>query len=433
MAAPHQPVQNAQTYGANQNIATSVPKPSTSRDAQAVSQITDEQIRQIHQILMPESTTSIEPTIQSDPVAATLEALTTQSIEQALAHVNVHDYTFLPEHVTINSLFSSPNSPPIYKVENDNRPYVCITANGFECLPLLDSGSMVCIIVYKSDAELQPLNGNVEPCSTKISTISRENSQCTGLMFIKYGFCGQERVIPTLLFKSTKSQFIVGINFWHAFGITVSWKENSSENTEPLAKPIEKSKETTIENSMDTSAAGIAVSCETIIVKEIEEHRHDKAVPGGILHVASIASSVKRAGAYVPRWRTNRAEALAIQKPTLKNTHGPNDYVAPIYTSYESIEPEHTHTRNTEPMESHSKWSPVQVVLAMLREMPMTAHVSEVQVQTSIRTAEGAFDSVNDVLPEKHTCISQPHDLTPEQRALLNEVLKVRIHRKSDH
>lgn len=42
----------------------------------------------------------------------------------------------------------------------------------------------------------------------------------------------------------------------------------------------------------------------------------------------------------------------------------------------------------------------------------------------SIKTAQGANDTENDALPAKHTCVSEPHELSANQKFRLNEILK---------
>lgn len=182
-----------------------------------------------------EATAETPKSASTNAIPSDINEVTLQSIERALAHENAADYTFMPGNAEVNTLFSRPESPPIYKIPNDNRPYVCIRVNGRECMPLLDSGSMVCIIVYQHDRELQPFQGKIEPCDTRISTICKEGTQCTGQMQLEYTMCGRKRTISTLLFKSSKSQFIVGINFWQAFGIRLVWDQEQPSTSQTLA------------------------------------------------------------------------------------------------------------------------------------------------------------------------------------------------------
>lgn len=422
VAKSHQSGQNA-----TQNGATSMQTQSTQTHAHdgnsndTTRNFSAEQVRQINNLLAYEADADGEGSMKhTNPVDSILEALTLQSIEKALAQVDVADYTVRPSGVEINSLFSSANAPPIYQIPNDNRPYVCILANGFECLPLLDSGSMVCIIVYRTDEELIPFKGQIEPCSTKISTISRENTQCTGLMNIRYSFCQQQRTIPTLLFKSTRSQFIVGINFWHAFGITFAWNGNGQSKNKPMDT---KAAESTVPNDTK-SISSVGIENEEMIMEPNVDSEPD-VQPNGIFHIASHTQYARRIRSYVPRWQREKAKVLSIMKPMALEVVRQAEYVAPIYTCYESVEEKSSETqRQGESVDDSTPWSPVQMVLAMLRDMPQTVHVHEIQVQTSIRTAEGALDSINDITPEKHACISQPHQLTTQQQSLLDEVLK---------
>lgn len=350
----------------------------------------------------------LSPTIQSHMVD-----IMNQYIDRALSHIDTIDYTFVPANAEINAILGGPDSPPVYQLPNDNRPYVCIRANGLECLPLFDSGSMVCIIVYREDDELKPFGGEIEPCDTRITTISRENTRCTGLMNIEYTFCGQKKVIPTLLFKGNKSQFIVGINFWSAFGIRFAWnekkKQQSLSHIDPLNAPSNSST-ATLEN-----VSTIEVHCHAII-NDIQ--------PMGILNLAQNRSAARRVRPYLPKWHESSHKTTSTVRKFMP-TSAQAVYMAPIYTTYESIEKDEISHNIETPShgEELTEWTPAQAVVSVLAHMPRKAGVSEVAIQSNIRTAEDATDTVNDILPEKHSCISQPHQLTAEQRAILDQVV----------
>lgn len=64
-------------------------------------------------------------------------------------------------------------------------------------------------------------------------------------------------------------------------------------------------------------------------------------------------------------------------------------------------------------------WEATVAVLSMLKNMPPVANVHEI----AVRTADGAMDTINDITPERHTCVSQPHELTNEQQQQLADVL----------
>lgn len=253
-----------------------------------------------------------------------------------------------------------------------------------------------CIVVYQTDDELSKFKGRIEPCSTTISTVNRENAQCTGLMYMDYLFCGETRNIPTLLFKSSRSQFIVGINFWHAFGITFAWSDArlkmcaSSQGQQQLSTPnVERKKNT------DT------VSVDPIeIAYEVNAFEKTNNVSGGIFRISSDPHYSRRAKTYLPRWQTNVTKSVSQMRPDIQVKKQSETHITPVYTGYESVEvplPDHSGNINKQ---SEIEF-PIQVVLALLHDMPRTAHIHEVQVQPAIRTADGASDSVNDIFTGK--------------------------------
>lgn len=359
-----------------------------------------------------------EQVVATNSIQLAVESLTLQSIERALEHVDTADYTFIPDNAQVNTLFSSPESPPVYKIPNDNRPYVCLQVNGYSCMPLLDSGSMVCIIVYRHEEELRSFRGHIEPCDTKISTISKENTQCTGQMRLEYLFCGRKRVIPTLLFRGNKSQFIVGINFWHAFGIRFAWDPEPTKQPNESVTAISTAVEpkTTDENTAKLEKTDAsAVHCNAI---------EQVTVPcSGVLRLAVNEATARRLRPYLPKWREPSRKTVSRLTKFVPTSNQPI-YVAPVYTTFESFETNETDTAGEhEKLENLEEWTPAQAVAAMLAQMPKDFQISEVAIQPSIRTAENSEDTVNDIMPEKHSCISQPHDLTIEQRKILDLVL----------
>lgn len=343
--------------------------------------------------------------VASDPqqTFGIVDEIMSSSIERALAQVNLADYQVIPDNSEIHAFFAGVKAPPVHQVQNDTRPYVKILANGYECLPLLDSGSMACIIVYQNENELKPFNGKIEPCNTKVSTVNKENTKCTGVMFIEYTYCGKTVILPTLLLKGDRSLFIVGINFWKAFGIRFSWDEDSipEVNLEPKGK----------HESKPTEAAVIDSSIVNII--------HDKK-PKGMLSLYTTPDS-KRYRRYVPKWSSQIHKSIGqmhtertINKPAVQNA----------YTAYDSVENESTNdiSSSTE-QKASSKCGPTLALLDMLKGMPTSVRINEVAIQSNIRTAEGPTDTINDITPEKHSCVSQPHKLTSGQQAQLNEVM----------
>lgn len=413
LTALAKPVQGANTIANTMTTCTtSPPESEMSLSSQAINSIQPQ-----HEMGQPIVVSSSSPSSSesqsvmhdAEEVFGVLTDMLTASIDHALTHVNVLDYNEIPEYVTIHAFFYSQRSPPIYQVPDDSRPYVKILANGYECLPLLDSGSMACIIVYANDDELKPFNGKIEPCNTKVSTVNKENVCCSGVIFMEYTFCGKKRTLPTLLLKSDRSQFIVGINFWRAFGIKFAWEEDGE--AEPIgAVPAN-----------DDKGSNVALVESKTEMVNVVNLSHDSR-PKGMLSLATLPSA-KRIKAYVPRYSTNNRHSVG----QMGRIHGAKNQSAPsVLTTYESAEVEALIGNKITNEEDHASaytHGPTLALLEMLKNMPENVRVSEVAIQPEIRTAEGALDTINDITPEKHTCVSKPHHLTPEQQKELDEVI----------
>lgn len=360
--------------------------------------------------------------VGSTAIETALQEITLQSIERAISNAESFNYFDMPESISIHTIFSQPNSPPVFQLPNDNRPYICIKANGVDCVPLLDSGAMVCIVIYQDEEELTKFGARIEPCTTKISTITTNDTKCTGFMRIVYEYCDQKREIPTLLFKGNRSQFIVGINFWQAFGIRFAWEREVSKEE----KGIEKSSSTTEP----------IVQADTIEIQALdgvnETNKQSTCNASGIFRVTTNTSRRKSIQKYVPKWQSNGKIQAALK---ISHENNFEKRIKPVYTTYESSNnsiqsaPLSTTVQSVSqtPVSKNSTASknelPTQAILKMLSEMPTFAAINEIAIQPSIRTADGAGDTVNDVTPEKHSCVSVPHKLTPSQREKLQAVL----------
>lgn len=118
---------------------------------------------------------------------------------------------------------------PICHLSGDSRPYIEVTVNGIKRHPLLDSGAMVTLISYVNESELKQYNARIEATDMRVSTVNSAKQEANGYMWLKYGLAGKTARIPTLVMKSHRSYFIVGIDFWKAFGITVGWNTSTSK------------------------------------------------------------------------------------------------------------------------------------------------------------------------------------------------------------
>lgn len=143
----------------------------------------------------------------------------------------------IPMNATVLSLFID-DVPPIFQIGNDQRPHIRVCVNGVSRLPLLDTGSMICVIGYADARELDCYQAQLHKCNSVISTVSHSNQKVDGVMFLRYEIDGNTHEIPTLVLRTRKSQFIVGINFFNAFDIRFVWGKFAGDipKVPPLGK-----------------------------------------------------------------------------------------------------------------------------------------------------------------------------------------------------
>lgn len=112
-----------------------------------------------------------------------------------------------------------------------------------------------------------------------------------------------------------------------------------------------------------------------------------------------------------------------IAKKCVIRYNGISHKIKGARTSYKE-QPSEGQANDIEVNESINKFdSPTSLILSLLKNMPNTTEICEVAIQPNIRTAADAHDTVNDITPKKHTCVSMPHMLTTEQQRQLDEVL----------
>lgn len=363
----------------------------------------------------------IRERIAMDQFARAIAETTAEAVDRALNGVSRTDYTEPPVDAQVNALSLSELSPPLYRIPSDNRPYIQVTANSIVCYPLLDSGAQVCIIGYTNDQEIEKFKGRIEPCKFSVSSINNENQTVTGVIWIKYEIGQRQSVVPTLLIKTNRSQFIVGVNFFSAFGIDFVYRdvlEKFRETFDMGERPVKPSKDEKNEHR------GVPAQAEAK-----EKTLEQMTLPQPSYGVGMIALNqkvcarlVKSVGQSVPKWMNKWQERTPWRLPHKRD---------PILLSFEqsdsSTDRAETEVETLFETPDHSTTdqpSVASILLDILKNRPRKAwEISEVAIQTEIRTACDALDTENDVLPQKQTCVSQPHKLTPGQQQQLDEVL----------
>lgn len=164
-----------------------------------------------------------------------INTLTIESVHRAINAAELSGYDQFEIQQIAEEMAITGKAVPIVHVPGDNRPYLRVLVNKNESYPLLDSGAMVCVISYTHEDELKKYNSHIQPCSMTVTTVTHAQHQVTGVMWLQYEMNGQSACIPTIIMRSHKSYFIVGVNFFRAFDIKLTW--GNSCTCSPLATP----------------------------------------------------------------------------------------------------------------------------------------------------------------------------------------------------
>lgn len=371
--------------------------------------------------------------------------------------------------------------PPIYTIDNDPRPHVKVGVNNVERLPLLDSGSMACVIGYVNAKELDCYKTLLQPCKATVSTVNRPRQPVDGMMFLRYRINDQQHEIPTLIIKTARSQFIVGINFCYAFDIQFVW--GNREQRLPLAKQL-----TPAETRMllpQEAGAKIAECLTDQTKKEVEcinaeTNSNDNAVtyfisgieldPMPPIHSTSVGGSTN-ASLYqqalfksVPKYGTYRQQRMSIARLSEELNEQSKECASyanmsptgrPNEVQYVDLEPtlqtwwDRSIDRQISiatPLATAYEIAPVEIFLDLLKDSQprmktprpdqpgkirrynlrmQRYEINTMETSDTIRTSEDTQDTEEDVLPEKHQCVTEPHELTFDQQAKLKQILRL--------
>lgn len=362
-----------------------------------------------------------ETSAHKSRIQSIIEGLGIDSIQAMINALNRTPYTQQQIETDIELVTADERELPICHMKNDNRPYIRVKVNDVQCHPLLDCGAMVGVYSYEKEEELNKFHTTIEPCNITITTVNQPNHEVKGLMWLLYEMGGCSVVIPTIVMKSHKSYFIVGMDFWQAFDIKLQWG-NSRKAVSPCNPEMSSQLQVTEKREeVDVGMIQAAVNRTGGIGMVSAASRSSSTVLNKIVHS-------------VPKYRGSDHTRLLQRKLTSP--------IHPVTTNYEygTIEmapkPAISRHENLSTPDATSKVDTFQcdatattsdLIRQMLKAMPRNYNNKEIHEiaiqQPEIRTATGADDSYQDVKREKHTCVTEPHKLTEEQQAELNEVM----------
>lgn len=308
--------------------------------------------------------------------------LTSESLERAVAVAAKVDYRDVPSQIKVDMVTIDQSKPPLFTVEDDNRPYIFTVVNKIECVPLLDSGAMVCIIAYIDLSELDQFHATIEPCPFKISTVNGSNNKATGIMWLTYEVAGKKTRLPTVIMQSDKSQFIAGMTFWKAFNLNIGWKDNRHSNESGPAEEM-------VTEPTVSGDKGLEQPTERVMAA---------TVPIGMLSIKQRVAS--------PQVQQNVRLQRATRNAPMTRPWQYSVRYKPMHMSFEqneTIEEEVAEEPLAEPVRTEIQAAPISLLLDLLKCMPKhNISVNEVTIMPGIQTAAGAHDTTNDILPQKH-------------------------------
>lgn len=341
---------------------------------------------------------------QAMAIESALEKLTEESIQRMTATIESVIKTPAEIKMECDAVEKTENQLPIYHIKGDKRPYIRVQINGAESYPLLDSGAMMSLISYTDEDELLKFNSEILPSNITVTTVVQANYEITGVMWLRYDMNGESRVIQTMIVKSHKSALIVGIDFWEAFDINCMQSKNTmatqpwnSGITEQEIKPLTKTAST---NAIERGSTKTSMGTGMLSM--------NRRVNPTVLSRVSVNLPKSSGVTYHP----------AITKRINSNK--------PVFHRYEIDMNEASDESIRETMKFEStKQAATDLIRTLLVSRPKRAiQIHELAIQPEIRTATGHDDSFEDVRRQKHTCVTEPHELTAEQQQQLEEVLK---------
>lgn len=350
--------------------------------------------------------------------------------EQQLQQVNSLTFEVLTMQMSECELF--------FNKTNDPRPYITVTANRNDKDGLVDTGAMISVIGYTCQAEIDEWQTTVLPIKMTVTGFDRSEQSASGKMNIVFTFDGETNTVPMILVRTPKKQLILGMNFCKAFNIKLCRDKEPTTATRceigpliELTEPIEEEFYDCFEdvsqllqkNIMDERATPIDDQTPFLLPKQVIQCTETKDNRTYDDSDSAITTEV-------------------IGKPTIKEStvitelnseyHEP-EAEAPVYciSSNETTEkPANWGLPEIYTLEVLSEEQATEAELMCAGPMAMLLELCSLEAEqrtepATVRTAEGHRDTIDDIIPEKHQCVTRPHPLTPEQERVLKQVTEL--------
>lgn len=368
---------------------------------------------------------------------------------------------------------------PFFELPNDERPYMAPLLNGVEKTALIDTGSMACVIGYSDISQLGQFKTPIEPTEVVVTTLHQQKRPATGQMEIQYTVDNLTVSLITIIVPARRFQVIAGIPFCKAFGIKLiidtDYLKQKGSVVHEIASvsayetdgfEVPKSTEITTQIWLVKPTIRNIIVAESISNTKCNKSDHENNDPSEAKPDSTVASThmagpdsvspVKsEKGRLTPDQLTTAAPAKVnafltglvstesedLAADTRRRTVSGNAIQPPNHQAEAVDEGEDTSPES----DGEDEYDPVAELMALvldnikqsikrrpgkarrerLREEKRLAREQQAIEVMEIRTAMGPDDTEEDITPEKTKIATQPHELSKEQQARLDEVLNL--------
>ena len=108
---------------------------------------------------------------------------------------------------------------------------------GVKLIGLLDSGAQVSILGMGGEELLKKLKLKKFPTKMKLLAAGGENLAVQGYVHLPVTFNGETKLVTTIIAPTLKRRLLLGINFWHLFGIEPTIKDGVNTIEEVAVEP----------------------------------------------------------------------------------------------------------------------------------------------------------------------------------------------------
>lgn len=128
-----------------------------------------------------------------------------------------------PTHTKPNDRFVAVISVPFHSVENDNRPHATVKIFDSTLTGLLDSGANVTVLGQGSDIFLEKWAIDWQRRkNSSVHTADGSKLKSKGTVTLPVEYNGKRRYITAIIVPDISKTLILGMDFWQAFGISLS-------------------------------------------------------------------------------------------------------------------------------------------------------------------------------------------------------------------